>query len=40
MVFARRVPLVPVAVRGWAGDALRRAGAGRVAIGGRLVVCK
>src|SRR5205814_7666325 len=38
MVFARCVSLVPVALRGRAIDALRRAGAGRDASGGGLVV--
>src|SRR5439155_15636697 len=40
MVSARRVSLVSVALCGWPVDALRRAGAGRLAIGGRLVVRK
>src|SRR5262249_34903788 len=40
VVLTRRVPVVPVAVRGWSVNALRRAGAGSVAIGCRLVVRK
>src|SRR5580704_6550061 len=40
MVFTWCVLLVPVALRSWPVDALRRAGAGRVAIGCRLVVRK
>ena len=40
MVFARRISLVPMALRRWAVNALRRAGPGRFASGGRLVVRK
>jgi hypothetical protein len=40
MVFARRIPLVPMVVRCGAVDAFRGAGAGRFAIRRRLVVRK
>ena len=40
MVFVRRVPLVPVALRRRASDAFHRSGAGRDAGRGQLVVCQ